>query len=138
MQYLAESGQAAKAIALLERTRPATIPDALIALGNAYTSSRAASATRSARSRGSSRSIRTTRSRYQNLGIAQLQAKDLPGAEASLRRAVQLDPSLAGAYTALGVAASPRPAAGPTRSTPGKRGAALGDPNAADNLRAIR
>ena len=40
---------------------------------------------------------------YENLGTAQLQAKDYKAAETSLRRAVQLDPSLAGAYTALGV-----------------------------------
>ena len=40
---------------------------------------------------------------WENLGTTQLQAKDVKGAETSLRRAIQIDPSLSGAYTALGV-----------------------------------
>jgi arylsulfatase A-like enzyme/Tfp pilus assembly protein PilF len=100
-QYLAESGEARKAIALLERDA-GDDPDALIALGNAYTAS--------------GRNVDAIRTfkhlldvdphnglAYEDLGTAQLQAKDLAAAEASLRRAVQLDPSLGGAYTALGV-----------------------------------
>jgi arylsulfatase A-like enzyme/Flp pilus assembly protein TadD len=100
-QYLAESGQAAKAVDLL-KDDAGNDPDALIALGNAYTA-----ANRNADA------IRTFQHlieidpksalAYQDLGTAQLQAKDLKGAEDSLRHAIQLDPSLAGAYTALGV-----------------------------------
>jgi arylsulfatase A-like enzyme/Tfp pilus assembly protein PilF len=100
-QYLAESGQASKAVDLL-KDDAGNDPDALIALGNAYTA-----ANRNADA------IRTFRHlieidpksalAYQDLGTAQLQAKDIKGAEDSLRRAIQHDPSLAGAYTALGV-----------------------------------
>jgi arylsulfatase A-like enzyme/Tfp pilus assembly protein PilF len=100
-QYLAESGQASKAIALLEHDADDD-PDALIALGNAYTA-----ANRNADA------VRTFRHlldidpksalAYQDLGTALLQAKDVKNAEASLRLAIELDPSLAGAYTALGV-----------------------------------
>ena len=69
--------------------------------------------------------------------MVQLQAREIKAAEASLRRAIELDPSLAAAYTALGVVLAS------TGRTPEaidawKRAAALGDTNAADNLRAIR
>ena len=40
---------------------------------------------------------------HENIGIAELSARNYPAAEASLRRAVSLNPNLAGAYTALGV-----------------------------------
>ena len=101
-QYLAQSGQAPKAIALLKDTA-GNDPDALIALGNAYTvAGRFGEA--SATFRRILAADPNNALALQDLGIVQLQAKDLPGAEASLRRAVQLDPSLAGAYTALGVA----------------------------------
>ena len=44
------------------------------------------------------------RSRYQNIGDAAARsASDHAAAEASLRRALALDPTLAGAYTTLGV-----------------------------------
>jgi arylsulfatase A-like enzyme/tetratricopeptide (TPR) repeat protein len=100
-QYLVESGQADRAIALLEHTAGED-PDALIALGNAYqVAGRFADA------------IRTFTHllavdpknglAYENIGVTQLQAKDYAAAEASLRRAVDLDPTLPGAYTALGV-----------------------------------
>jgi arylsulfatase A-like enzyme/tetratricopeptide (TPR) repeat protein len=100
-QYLVESGQAAKAIGLLEHTA-GDDPDALIALGNAYQmAGRPADA------------IRTFKHllvvdpknglAYENIGVTQLQGRDYAAAEASLRRALDLDPNLPGAYTALGV-----------------------------------
>jgi arylsulfatase A-like enzyme/Flp pilus assembly protein TadD len=100
-QYLAESGQGTKAVDLL-KDDAGNDPDALVALGNAYTA---------ANRNGDA--IRTfehlieidpkSALAYQDLGTAQLQAKDLKASEDSLRRALQLDPALAGAYTALGV-----------------------------------
>ena len=135
-QYLAESGQARKAIDLLEHDA-GNDPDALIALGNAYTA-----AGRNADA------IRTfshlleidpkSALAYQDLGTAQLQAKDLKDAEASLRRAIELDPTLSGAYTALGVVF-----ASTGRTTEAvdawKKALALdpNDANARDNLRAV-
>ena len=101
-QYLAESGQGARAIALLEHDT-GDDPDALIALGNAYQLTGRHDA-----------ALATFRRLIEidpasglgdeNLGIAQLQVQDFPAAEASLRRAVAKDPTLGGAYTALGVA----------------------------------
>jgi arylsulfatase A-like enzyme/Tfp pilus assembly protein PilF len=142
-QYLTQSGDPAKAIALLEpHATPAgkptgDDPDALIALGNAYTAAnRAADAIR----------IFThlleidpkSAVVYQDLGTAQLQAKDLRSAEASLRRAIELDPSLSGAYTALGVVLA---TTGRTADAidAWKKALALDptDANARDNLRAV-
>jgi Tfp pilus assembly protein PilF len=100
-QYLAEAGQPARAAALLE-SFAGDDPDALIALGNAYQmAGRHADALRtfarlSVLDPGNGLV-------FQNIGIAHLQARAFPQAEAALRRAVQIDPSLAGAYTALGV-----------------------------------
>jgi arylsulfatase A-like enzyme/Flp pilus assembly protein TadD len=136
-QYLAESGQARKAIDLLEHYA-GNDPDALIALGNAYTA-----ANRDADA------IRTFKHLleidpksavgWQDLGTAQLQAKDMKTAEASLRHAIELDPSLSGAYTALGVVLAS------TGRTPEaidawKKALTLdpNDTNARDNLRAVR
>jgi arylsulfatase A-like enzyme/Tfp pilus assembly protein PilF len=133
-QYLAESGQAAKAIALLERDTGQD-PDALIALGNAYVGAgRNADAVRTFRQLLDLDPNNALA--YQNLGTAQLQAKSLTEAEASLRRAVQLDPTLAGAYTALGVvlATTGRKA---DAIDAWKRAADLGDSNAAANLRLV-
>jgi tetratricopeptide (TPR) repeat protein len=100
-QYLAETGQPHRAIALLERDATDD-PDALIALGNAYMLT------------GRQRDAAATFQRlltldpsnglaYQNLGALQLQAKDYNGAELALRRALDLNPNLAGAWTTLGV-----------------------------------
>jgi Flp pilus assembly protein TadD len=133
-QYLTESGQPAKAIALLRETA-GNDPDALIALGNAYVVA--------GRNADAARTFRhlllldpANALAYQNLGTAQLQAKDLKAAEDSLRRAVQLDPSLAGAFTALGVvlANTGRKAEAIEML---KRAAALGDDNAAFNLQQL-
>ena len=103
-QYLAESGQAAKAIALLE-SFGGDDPDALIALGNAYEL-----AGRLPDAAKTFRHLLEVDPRnglaYQNLGIAQLQMKDEGSAEASLRKAIDVDPTLGGAYTALGVVLS--------------------------------
>jgi arylsulfatase A-like enzyme/tetratricopeptide (TPR) repeat protein len=100
-QYLTQSGQGRRAIELLQ-TFAADDPDALIALGNAYV---AAGQTREA--------VKTFTHlltidpanglAHQNIGIAELSARNYQAAEASLRRAVSLNPNLAGAYTALGV-----------------------------------
>lgn len=133
-QYLAESGDAAKAIALLEKDAGRD-PDALIALGNAYLVA--------GRVGDGLRTFTTLLTldpnnglAYQNIGTAHLQAKDYQAAEASLRRALQLDPSLAGAYTALGVvlASTGRKAEAIDAWT---RAAAMGDANAAANLRLV-
>ena len=133
-QYLAETGQAAKAIALLQDTA-GDDPDALIALGNAYVvANRIPDGIRTF-----TRLLALDPANalaHENLGTAQLQAKDYKAAEASLRRAVQLDPSLAGAYTALGVVLAT------TGRTPEaidvwKRAADLGDPNALANIRLV-
>ena len=74
---------------------------------------------------------------YESMGVAQLQARDLRAAESSLRKALALDQTLAAAHTALGVllAQTGRKA---EAIEAWKRAAALGDLNAADNLRAIR
>jgi arylsulfatase A-like enzyme/Tfp pilus assembly protein PilF len=131
-QYLAETGQGARAVALLEKDT-GDDPDALIALGNAYVvSGRIANAV-STFNRLLALDPNNALA-YQNLGAAQLQGKDYRAAEASLRRAVQLDQSLAGAYTALGVvlASTGRKA---EAIDAWKRAAALGDPNALENLR---
>ena len=100
-QYLAESGQAARAVALLEHDA-GDDPDALIALGNAYTLT--------GRPREALRTYRhllevdpANGLAYENIGTALLRASDVAGAETSLRRALQLDGNLPGAHTALGV-----------------------------------
>jgi arylsulfatase A-like enzyme/Tfp pilus assembly protein PilF len=164
-QYLTQSGEPTKAIALLEPQAsaggkppkaaasaqrggvgapPSEVikdaeddPDALIALGNAYTA-----ANRNADA------IRTfthlleidpkSALAYQDLGTAQLQAKDLKDAEVSLRHAIELDSSLSGAYTALGVVLA---STGRTSEAidAWKKALALNptDANARDNLRAV-
>ena len=134
-QYLAESGEPAKAIALLEKDA-GTDPDALITLGNAYAiAGRNGDAVRTY-TRLLEIDPRNALA-HENIGTAYLQARDYAKAEASLRRALDLDYNLAGAHTALGVvfASTGRKA---EAIEAWKRGAALGDPNAADNLRTVR
>jgi tetratricopeptide (TPR) repeat protein len=135
-QYLSEAGQPGKAIALLEGDAAyAQDPDALIALGNAYTLA--------GRLGDGVRAFKhligidpTNGLAYENLGATQLQARDFKDAEASLRKAIELDPGLAGAHTALGVvfASTGRKA---EAIDAWKRGADLGDANAAANLRLV-
>jgi tetratricopeptide (TPR) repeat protein len=135
-QYLSESGQARRAIDLLEHDA-GDDPDALIALGNAYTA-----ANRNAEAVRTFQHLLEIDPKsalgWQDLGTAQLQAKDLKTAEGSLRHAIALDPSLAGAYTALGVVLA---STGRTQEAieAWKRALALdpGDSNARDNLRAV-
>ena len=133
-QYLAESGQGAKAIALLEKDA-GDDPDALIALGNAYVV--AGKIPDGVRTFNRLLALDPNNAlAHENLGTALLEAKNYAAAEASLRRAVQLDPSLAGAYTALGVvlATTGRKA---EAIEAWRRAADLGDPNAAANLRLL-
>lgn len=133
-QYLAEGGQPQKAIDLLKNTAGSD-PDALIALGNAYNmAGRFADAAATYR-----RLLAVDPANalaYENLGIAQLQSKDLKSAEASLRHAIELDPSLAGAYTALGVVLATTNRV-PEAVDAWRRALALdpSDANAADNLK---
>ncbi len=100
-QYLAEAGNPDRAIALLEPDA-GDDPDALLGLGNAYMLA------------GRRREAISTFDRlltldpssglaYQNIGAAQLEAKDYKRAELALRRGIQLDPNLSGAWTSLGV-----------------------------------
>ena len=100
-QYLAESGQPARAIALLEYDA-GDDPDATIALGNAYAMA--------GRHQDAIKTFRRLMAAdpnnalaHENIGVASLQAKDYATAETSLRRAIELDPQLAAAHTALGV-----------------------------------
>ena len=100
-QYLAESGQPGKAVALLAGDT-GDDPDALVALGNAYQLAGQPAA-----------AIKTFQRlleidpknglAWENIGTSQLQTGQAAAAESSLRRAIELDKSLAGAYTALGV-----------------------------------
>ncbi len=100
-EYLARSGQTDKAIKLLA-SFAGDDPDALIALGNAYQmAGRTADAIRTFEHLAATDPKNGIA--YENIGIAKLQARDFGGAEASLRKAIDVDPSLAGAYTALGV-----------------------------------
>ena len=103
-EYLSQTGQAARAITLLEGAT-SDDPDALIALGIAY-----GSAGRSADAMRTFRRILevdpTSGLAYQNIATLQESAGDHAAAEASLRRALALDPKLPGAYTTLGVVLS--------------------------------
>jgi arylsulfatase A-like enzyme/Tfp pilus assembly protein PilF len=135
-QYLAEAGQPAKAIELLRDTAGSD-PDALIALGNAYTmAGRLADASAILH-----RLIATDPANalaWENLGMAQLQGRGSKDAEASLRRAIELDPSLAGAYTALGVVLANTGRTGEAVDA-WKKALSLdpSDQNAADNLKRV-
>jgi arylsulfatase A-like enzyme/Tfp pilus assembly protein PilF len=131
-QYLAETGQPGRAIALLEG-QTGDDPDALIALGNAYTlAGRLADGLRTFRHLIDLDPKNAVA--YENLGATELQAKDFKGAEASLRKAIELDPDLAGAYTALGVTLASTGRKSEALDA-WKRAADLGDPNAIANLR---
>ena len=102
--YLAETGNAERAIRLLEGQAADDI-EALNALGIAYGQAR--------RSDDALRTFRhvleidsTNGLAWQNIGTVQLRSGDRAGAEASLRRALSIDDTLAGACTTLGVVLS--------------------------------
>ena len=100
-QYFSESGEADKAIALLEHDA-GDDPDALIALGNAYT----VAGRRPEALRTFTHLIAVDPNNglaYEDIGVGELQVKEYAAAEASLRHAIRIDPNLAGAHTALGV-----------------------------------
>ena len=100
-EYLARSGQAGKAIQLLS-SFAGDDPDALIALGNAYQfSGKPADAVKVFQ-----HLIAVDPKSgvgHQNIGVIRLQANDLAGAEQELRNALELEPGLSTAFTALGV-----------------------------------
>ena len=135
-QYLAEAGQPAKAIDLLEDTA-GDDPDALNALGNAYTMAGRLNEALAVFQRLIAADPGNALA-WENLGMTQLQARDARHAETSLRRAIALDPSLPGAYTALGVVL-----ANGGRTTEAvdawKKALALdpSDQNAAENLKRV-
>jgi arylsulfatase A-like enzyme/tetratricopeptide (TPR) repeat protein len=102
--YLAETGNAERAIRLLEGQAGDDI-EALNALGIAYGHAR--------RSDDALRTFRhvleidsTNGLAWQNIGTVQLRSGDRAGAEVSLRRALSIDDTLAGACTTLGVVLS--------------------------------
>jgi Flp pilus assembly protein TadD len=99
--YLAETGNAQRAAALLE-TVPQDDTEALNALGIAYGElGRSADAMRLF-----TKALEldpTNGLAYQNIGTLHLRAGDVAAAEKSLRQAVATDPSIPGAHTGLGV-----------------------------------
>jgi arylsulfatase A-like enzyme/Flp pilus assembly protein TadD len=103
-EYLSETGQAARAITVLEGST-GDEPDALLALGIAYgTAGRSQEAMRTFR-----RVLEVDPASglaYQNIATLQETAGDHRAAEASLRQALSIDPKLPGAYTTLGVVLS--------------------------------
>lgn len=103
-EYLTDSGQAARAIQILEGNTTDD-PDALIALGLAYSGA--------SRMQDAMRTFKhildvdpTSGLAYQNIGTIQERTGDHKAAEASLRQALAIDPKLPGAYTTLGVVLS--------------------------------
>jgi arylsulfatase A-like enzyme/Flp pilus assembly protein TadD len=102
--YLAETGDSARAITLLEGQAGDDI-EALNSLGIAYGQAR-----RSDQAMQTFRHVLeidpTNGLAWQNIGTVQLRDGDRAGAEASLRRALGIDDTLAGACTTLGVVLS--------------------------------
>jgi superkiller protein 3 len=100
-EYLAQSGQAPKAIQLLS-SFGGDDPDALIALGNAYQiAGRLPDAVKTFQHLVDIDPRNGVG--FQNLGIARLQSRDFRGAEQLLRKALDVDPNLSVAFNALGV-----------------------------------
>jgi arylsulfatase A-like enzyme/Flp pilus assembly protein TadD len=99
--YLAETGNARRAIALLEGLAGDDI-EALNALGIAY-----GQADRGAEAMATFRKVleidRSNGLAWQNIGTLELRDGDREDAETSLRRALSIDDSLPGAHTTLGV-----------------------------------
>ncbi len=99
--YLAETGHADRAIALLDGLAGDDI-EALNALGIAY--GQAGRAADAARTFQRALAIDPTNGlAWQNIGTLELRAGDRGTAETSLRRALAIDASLPGAHTTLGV-----------------------------------
>ena len=99
--YLAETGRATRAIALLEGLAGDDI-EALNALGIAY--GRAGRSADALRTFSHILDVDPTNGlSWQNIGTVQLTAGDRAAAETSLRKALEIDDSLAGACTTLGV-----------------------------------
>jgi arylsulfatase A-like enzyme/Flp pilus assembly protein TadD len=102
--YLAETGQATRAVKLLEGLAGDDI-ESLNALGIAYG--------RAGRTADALKTFKhvlefdpTNGLSWQNIGTVQLNGGDRQAAETSLRKAIEVDDTLAGAYTTLGVVLS--------------------------------
>lgn len=98
--YLSETGNAARAVALLEGATGEDA-EALNALGMAY-----ANTGRGAEAIDAFERVLeidpTSGLAHQNIGVIRLQTGDTAGAEASLTRALEIDPRLPGGYTTFG------------------------------------
>jgi arylsulfatase A-like enzyme/Flp pilus assembly protein TadD len=102
--YLAETGQAERAVKLLDGLAGDDI-ESLNALGIAY--GRAGRSADALRTFEHALEIDPTNGlSWQNIGTVQLTGGDRQRAEASLRKAIEIDETLAGAYTTLGVVLS--------------------------------
>jgi arylsulfatase A-like enzyme/Flp pilus assembly protein TadD len=102
--YLSQSGQAARAIPILE-AMSLDDSEVLNALGIAY--GQAGRATDARRTFERALVVDPTSGlAHQNLATLHLQARDLPAAEQELRQALAIDATLPGAHTALGVVLS--------------------------------
>ena len=99
--FLAETGNAAKAVAILSGA-PADDVEAQNALGIAYGQSGKDAEAVKAFERVLAVDA-TNGIALQNIGTIRLRQNDLKGAESYVRRALAADPSLANAYTTLGV-----------------------------------
>ena len=102
--YLAQTGEAGRAITILESMSPDD-SEVLNALGIAYGQGGRAGDAR----RTFERALvvdPTSGLAHQNLATLHLRARDLVAAETELRLALAIDPSLPGAHTALGVVLS--------------------------------
>jgi arylsulfatase A-like enzyme/tetratricopeptide (TPR) repeat protein len=103
-EYLSETNQGTRAVQLLEGVA-GDDPDALTALGIAYS--------KAGRPKEAMKTFErlvtidpTSGLGYENIATLQLQAGDYKASEATLRKALAIDPKLPGAYTALGVVLS--------------------------------
>ncbi len=136
-QYLAESGQPARAIALLEHDAGID-PDSLIALGNAYMlAGRPPDALRTFQ-----RLLAADPDNglaHENIGAVHAHLRNYAEAEEALRRAVALNPALAGAWTTLGVVLA-QTGRQPEAIDAWKRALTLdpNEPNARHNLERVR
>ena len=96
-----------------------TIPDALIALGNAYVAAGRPARRDCGRSRACSRSIRPTRLAHENIGIAELRAQELRGGRGGASARVSARSERSPARTPRSASSSPPRTGATRRSTPG-------------------